>query len=262
MLMFTGMSAYWMGKEEGRSKCKTPCLPELPVWMARFPGSGQGASSSLTHSRDFPRASSLQMLSQAPFRWPWGLASSFLFALRCWKQLSHIFLSEGSFLRLEYYSLGFGSQQYIFNLILWEHEMESSRMTWKRGPICKNPVEEVTLVPGCLAGCLDQAESTTSHGPMRRESMKLLKESVQLYFEQCWYGGAFHYILFPRGMHNQKIWELHLNGLLTLESLFSSYCLSFFIFYSCNFFVLASVSSVRYQIVIKNVRMAKSNFAI
>ncbi|PNJ88858.1 KCTD20 isoform 9 [Pongo abelii] len=35
-------------------------------------------------------------------------------------------------------------------------------------------------------GCLDQEESTTSLGPMRRESMRLLKASVQLYFAQCW----------------------------------------------------------------------------
>nr|KAF6505651.1 potassium channel tetramerization domain containing 20 [Rousettus aegyptiacus] len=35
-------------------------------------------------------------------------------------------------------------------------------------------------------GCLDQEESTTSHGLMKRESMRLLKESVQLYFEQYW----------------------------------------------------------------------------
>uniref|UniRef100_A0A8C6A3J5 Uncharacterized protein n=1 Tax=Marmota marmota marmota TaxID=9994 RepID=A0A8C6A3J5_MARMA len=37
-----------------------------------------------------------------------------------------------------------------------------------------------------IKGCLDQEESTTSLGPMRRESMRLLKESVQLYFAQCW----------------------------------------------------------------------------
>nr|KAF6462098.1 potassium channel tetramerization domain containing 20 [Molossus molossus] len=35
-------------------------------------------------------------------------------------------------------------------------------------------------------GCLDQEESTTSHGPTRRESMRLLKESVQPSFERCW----------------------------------------------------------------------------
>uniref|UniRef100_A0A8C8ZIY8 Potassium channel tetramerization domain containing 20 n=1 Tax=Prolemur simus TaxID=1328070 RepID=A0A8C8ZIY8_PROSS len=35
-------------------------------------------------------------------------------------------------------------------------------------------------------GCLGQEESTTSRGPMRRENMKLQKESVQQYFAPCW----------------------------------------------------------------------------
>lgn len=64
---------------------------------------------------------------------------------------------------------------------------------------------EGNIVAWYLSECLDQEESTTSLGPMRRESMRLLKESVQLYFEPCWCVGAFLLPSLPQGQAQTQV---------------------------------------------------------
>lgn len=109
-----------------------------------------------------------------------------------WKPRCLLFQPEGHFLRVECVGdKGAGSQC-------------SVNLHWARVRVL---LEKVTLLPGvCLSGCLDQEESTTSHGPTRRGSMRLPKESVRLSSEQCWCAVAFRDVLFhgPRG---QKSWE-------------------------------------------------------
>lgn len=124
---------------------------------------------------------------------PEDLAASFPLALKCCKQLLPPLMSGGSFF------IGVGSHWCVFNL--YYENMEWSLPEW--GEEGSGPhgwrIQLSDIVVWCLSECLDQEESTISLGPTRRESMRLPKESVQLYFEQCWCVGPFLWHRLPRG---------------------------------------------------------------
>lgn len=56
------------------------------------------------------------------------------------------------------------------------------------------------------AGCLDQAENTTLHGPMKKESMKLLKELVLLCFVLFWWVFRGKILLWQALLRSKTSW--------------------------------------------------------